>query len=347
MPDDPVDSSSAKSFSVASVAIADEETAEIAPGEGRASWNTLLGRYAIVLVLLLLVVGFSLLRPDTFFTIGNFKSILVTQAVVIVLALGLTVALAAGEFDLSIASMIGFTGALVAHLTSQLGWAVVPAIIVSFLAAVAVGSVNGLVVVHYRVNSFIATLGMGSIILGIALAITGTTVIGGLPDGITEPARAQLFGFDLPVYYALALAAALWFFFEYTPLGRYVFFTGEGPDAARLAGVPVARIRFFSLIASALFAWLAGLLLVGQTGAANPSYGGPFLLPAFAACFLGATTIKPGRFNAWGTVVAALLLATGTTGLQLLGAATWVESVFNGAALVLAVTLAQLVSRDR
>jgi ribose transport system permease protein len=188
---------------------------------------------------------------------------------------------------------------------------------------------------------------MGTLILGVALAITGSTVIGNLPEALTTPAREQLFGLDLPVYYALGLAIALWYFLEHTPLGRYVFFTGEGPEAARLAGVRVARIRFGALVASAFFAWLAGLLLVGQTGAADPTYGGPFLLPAFAACFLGATTIKPGRFNAWGTVVAVLLLATGTTGLQLLGAADWVENVFNGSALILAVTLAQLVSRDR
>lgn len=346
MPEDSVDNRQASSLAASTADLADQKR-EIAPEDRYGTVSALLGRYAIVIALGILILVFSVLRPETFFTIGNFKSILVTQSVVIVLALGLTVALAAGEFDLSISSMIGFVGAVVAHFTAQLGWSVGPALIVSLLAAIAVGAVNGLVVVKYRVNSFIATLGMGSIILGIALAFTGTTVIGGLPSGITEPARAQLFGIDLPVYYALGLAVLLWFFFEFTPLGRYVFFTGEGAEAARLAGVPVARIRFLSLIVSAAFAWLAGLLLVGQTGAANPSYGGPFLLPAFAACFLGATTIKPGRFNAWGTVVAALLLATGTTGLQLLGAAAWVESVFNGAALVLAVTLAQLVSRDR
>ncbi|MEA2466803.1 MAG: ribose transport system permease protein [Thermoleophilaceae bacterium] len=309
--------------------------------------KALLGRYAVVITLLVMLVVFSLLRPETFFTVGNFKAIVVTQSILIVLAIGLTIALAAGEFDLSIASMVGFTGALVAHLSSDLGWSPVAAVLLSLVVALLIGAINGVVVVYFRVNSFIATLGMGTLILGVALAITGSTVIGNLPEALTTPAREQLFGLDLPVYYALGLAIALWYFLEHTPLGRYVFFTGEGPEAARLAGVRVARIRFGALVASAFFAWLAGLLLVGQTGAADPTYGGPFLLPAFAACFLGATTIKPGRFNAWGTVVAVLLLATGTTGLQLLGAADWVENVFNGSALILAVTLAQLVSRDR
>jgi ribose transport system permease protein len=316
--------------------------------EPELGWDlrSLLGRYAVVLALLAMVIAFSLLRPDTFFTIGNFRTILITQAVLVVLALGLTIALAAGEFDLSIASMIGFSGGITAHLSSELGWSVGAALLVSFLAALAVGVTNGIFVVVFRVSSFITTLGMGTLILGLALAITGSTVIGDIPTAITDPARAELLGLDLPVFFALLLAILLWYFLEHTPLGRYVFFTGEGPEAARLAGLRVDRIRFGALVASALFAWLAGLLLLGQTGAADPTFGGPFLLPAFAAGFLGATTIKPGRFNAWGTVVAVLLLATGTTGLQLLGAADWVENVFNGAALILAVTLAQLVSRE-
>lgn len=313
---------------------------------GRFDARTLLGRYAVVLVLVAMLIVFSMLRPETFFTTGNFRAILVTQAVLVILALGLTIALAAGEFDLSIASMLGFSGALVAYLSAEVGWSVAAALLVSFLAALAIGIINGIFVVVFRVSSFITTLGMGTLILGLALAITGSTVIGNLPAAITDPARAELFGLDLPVFYALTFAFVLWYVFEHTPLGRYLFFSGEGPEAARLAGVRVNRIRFGALVASALCAWLAGLLLVGQTGAADPTFGGPFLLPAFAAGFLGATTIKPGRFNSWGTVVAVLLLATGTTGLQLLGAADWVENVFNGGALILAVTLAQLVSRE-
>jgi ribose transport system permease protein len=308
--------------------------------------RALTGRYAVVLTLVAMVLVFSLLRPDTFFTMGNFKAILVTQSVLIILALGLTITLAVGEFDLSIASMLGFSGGLVAYLSSDVGWSVGAALGVSFLAALAIGALNGLFVVVFRVSSFITTLGMGTLILGLALAITGSTVIGNLPPGLTDPARTELLGLDLPVFYALLFAVALWYLLEHTPLGRYLFFTGEGPEAARLAGIRVDRIRFGALVASSVCAWLAGVLLVGQTGAADPTFGSPFLLPAFAAAFLGATTIKPGRFNAWGTVVAVLLLATGTTGLQLLGAADWVENVFNGAALILAVTLARLVSRE-
>jgi ribose transport system permease protein len=138
----------------------------------------------------------------------------------------------------------------------------------------------------------------------------------------------------------------LWYVLEQTPLGRHVYFTGEGREAARLAGVRVARIRVGGLVCSALAAWLAGVVLSGQTDGAVTTFGQPFLLPAFAAAFLGATTIRPGRYNAWGTLFSVLLLAVGTTGLQLAGAADWVTDVFNGAALVLAVTFANLAARE-
>lgn len=309
--------------------------------------RALLGKYAVVVALVVIVVAFSIALPSTFFTGANFKQILLTQAVLVVLSLGLVLALAAAEFDLSIAATVGFSASFLAHLTVQSGWPVAPAVAATFLAALLIGSTNALFVVRFGVSSFITTLGSASVITGLATAITGSTTIGGIPSAITEPASKSLLGIGLPVFYALALAAIVWYFLEHTPAGRHLFFTGEGREAARLAGVRVNRIRAGALIASALFACLAGVILLGQTGAAEPTFGAPLLLPAFAAGFLGATTIKPGRYNAWGTVVAVYLLAAGTTGLQQLGAADWVTDVFNGAALVIAVTIARLASRER
>jgi ribose transport system permease protein len=317
------------------------------PVERRFDPRGLIGRYAVVLALLAMIVFFSLLRPDTFFTSENFESILVTESVLVVLALGVTIALAAGEFDLSIAAVLGFSAGLLAHLTSDVGWGLMPAMLLTLVAAATVGVLNGIFVVGFGVNSFITTLGMGSVVGGLALAIFGAETIGGLPPDLTDLVRSELFGIGISALFALLLAAALWYFLEHTPGGRHLFFTGEGREAARLAGVRVNRIRFGALVASAVFAWLAAMILAGQTGAAQATYGQPFLLPAFAAGFLGATTIKTGRYNAWGTVIAVYLLAVGTTGLQLLGAEDWVEDVFNGTALVLAVTLSRLVSRER
>jgi ribose transport system permease protein len=316
------------------------------PGLDAERTRALVGRYAVVLALVALIVVFSALQPDTFFTAENFESILITESVLVILSLGVILPLAAGEFDLSIASVLGFSAGLLAYLTAQQSWSVGSALVVTFVATLVVGVVNGFFVVRLGVNSFITTLGVGTVVGGIAIAIFGAETIAGLPSSFTDPFRAEIFGLDTPVYLAFGLAIVLWYFFEHTPTGRYLFFTGQGREAARLAGVRVDRLRFGSFVASALLAWLAGMVLAAQTGAAQAAIGNPFLLPAFAAGFLGATTIKVGRQNAWGTVVAVYLLAVGTVGLQLLGAASWVENVFNGSALVLAVALARLVARD-
>jgi ribose transport system permease protein len=302
-------------------------------------------KYAVVIVLLLLVVVFSALRPSTFFTAANAQAILANQAVLVVLALGLTVALAAGEFDLSGAAVVGFSASVLAHLTSVNDWPVGLAILVVLAMSALVGIVNGLFVVKFRVNSFITTLGSGTLVTGIAVGITGPTTIGNIPESLTGPGQTAIFGVSLLVYFAFLVAAILWFVLEHTVWGRHTLFTGMSPEAARLAGIPVSRVRWLSLVASSTLAGASGMLLLSQVGAADPTYGSAFLLPAFAAAFLGATTIKRGRYNAWGTVVGVYLLAIGTTGLIMLGASNWVSDVFNGGALMLAVAFAVLASR--
>ncbi|MGH2876945.1 MAG: ABC transporter permease [Solirubrobacteraceae bacterium] len=128
---------------------------------------------------------------------------------------------------------------------------------------------------------------------------------------------------------------------------RHLLFVGEGREVARLAGLRVDRMRAMSLIATALICTIAGIMQAGVVGAADPGGGPPYLLPAFAGAFLGQTIINPGRFSPWGVFVATYFLVTGITGLQLLGGAGWVQDVFYGGALVIAVTLSRLVARRR
>ncbi|MGK2939120.1 MAG: ABC transporter permease [Solirubrobacteraceae bacterium] len=300
-----------------------------------------------MLALVALVVGFSLAEPDTFATVANFKTIANTQAVLVIIAVGVTVVLVTGEFDLSFPAVVGFSGSVMASLTSASHWSAGTALALTFVAALAIGLLNALFVVRFRVNSLIATLGMGTFIGGLAVAIAGNATIGNLPSGLTGAVTRSVGGIQMPVFVALAFVVALWYVLEQTPLGRRLFFTGEGREAARLAGVRVNRLRVGALVCSALCAWLAGVILAGQIDGAVSTFGEPYTLPALAAAFLGATTIKPGRYNAWGTLAAALFLAVGTTGLQLAGVADWVTNVFYGAALVLAVTFANLASTER
>jgi ribose transport system permease protein len=313
----------------------------------RFSPRIFLYRYAVALALVVFLAGFSILLPTTYFTRGNFTTMLSSQAVLLILSLGLTLPLAVGEFDLSIGSMLGFAAILVAFLTGSWHWAAVPAVAAVLLAGLAVGTVNGLFVVGAGVNAFIATLGTSTILTGLTLAVSNGQILNGIPASIANFATFTRLGLPTPVYIGFALAIVLWYVYEHTPLGRYLFFVGEGRQVARLMGLRVDRLRWGAFLASAVISSVSGILAAGQLGAADPSVGESYLLPAYAAAFLGATTIKPGRFNAWGTVIALYLLVAGVTGIELLGASSWAEQVFDGGALVVAVTFAHLVSRER
>lgn len=305
-------------------------------------WSTLgFRRFSLVYVGIVIIVLFGILTPDNFLTTQNLQSILSEQAITAIVALGLLVPLSAGAFDISVGYLVGFAGVLVGWFLSH-GVPVVPSIGLVLLAGVAIGLLNSVVVVNWRIDSFIATLATGSILLAGIGWVSGNVVTFGLPDSFTQIALTKVAGISLPFFYLIALAFVLWFVMDQTPVGRRVYATGGSPEAASLAGVRTKRIIFGSLLVSALFSTLAGILLSSNLASASPQVGPEYLLPAFAAAFLGSTQITPGRFNVWGTLLAVYVLAIGVKGLYLLGAATWVPSLFNGVALIVAVGLSNL-----
>jgi ribose transport system permease protein len=292
----------------------------------------------------LVVAIFGLLEPDTFLTAANFQTIFGTQAVLVVLTLGLLIPLTAGDYDLSVASILTLSAMIVALLNVDHGWPIGWTIAVAVAAGAAVGAVNGAIVVLLDLDPLIITLGSATFLAGIVLWISDSRTIGGISDDLVNPVVLEEFlGISLEFYYGLALCIALWYVLEYTPLGRRLLFVGRGRQVARLSGLRVGRIRFGALVASGTISALAGVLYAGTVGGADPSSGASFLLPAFAAAFLGATSIVPGRFNPWGSLIAVYFLVTGITGLQLLGVKSFVQQLFYGGALVLAVALSRLV----
>ncbi|MEO9176832.1 MAG: ABC transporter permease [Gaiellales bacterium] len=307
----------------------------------------LLERYGILLVWAVVVLLFSLKKPSTFPTVINFQTIFGTQAVLLVLTLGLLVALTAGEFDLSIGATMGFGAIFVAWLNVVHHWPIGFAIIATLAFGIFFGAVNAFLVVKIGVPSLVATLGTGTLLGGVGFGISDSVTIGGISPTLVNGVSRQFFGLPVAFYLGVALVVLVWYVFEYTPIGRYLLFVGEGREVARLAGIRVDSIRAGSLIACALVATFAGLLQAGTVGAADPGGGTPFLLPAFAGAFLGQTAIRTGRFNAWGTFVAVYFLATGITGLELLGYTGWVQDVFYGGSLVVAVALGRLAAQRR
>lgn len=304
-----------------------------------------LERFGLVIVWFAIILLFGALRPDTFLTWSNFSTIFGSEAVLVIVTLGLVVPLTAGDFDLSIAQVLTFVSMLTAILSAKFGvplWVIIP---LALAVGATVGLLNGALTLFFRVHSLIVTLGVGTFLHGLTLWISDSQTIGGVARGLMQwTIIERLFGIPVAFYYAIGLAAAMWYMLSYTAFGQQLLFTGRGREVGRLSGIPVSRVRLLSFVISGMMGALAGLIYTGTTGSANPSSGTTLLLPAFAAAFLGATCITPGRFNPWGSVVAVYFLVTGINGLSVLGFRTFVQDLFYGGALVVAVMVSQLVS---
>ena len=294
-----------------------------------------------IYVFAVLFVVFSLWVPDTFLLGSTWKSMLDAQAETGILAIGLVIALSAGAFDLAVGAELGLGSIVVAWLMINHHFAIVPAIVLTLLVGCVVGLVNGLLIVRARIDSFIATLGMSSVLIAVIAWISNSQQILGLSNSFQSFANDQLLGITLPVYMMLAVALVVWYVLERTPLGRRVYATGGNIEAARLAGVRVSLVIVGALVACGAIAAFSGLLESAQLGTGDPTIGPAYLLPAFSAAFLGSTQFRGGRFNVWGTLLAVYVLATGVKGLQLAGAPIWIPDLFNGLALLIAVGLAK------
>ncbi|HEU5267719.1 MAG TPA: ABC transporter permease [Jatrophihabitans sp.] len=302
-------------------------------------------RFSGLYVWAVLIVLFSIWVPDTFPTEDNAKIILGDQAITAMLSLAIIIPLAAGVFDLSFAGVLGVSVAITAYLQSN-GWNAWIAALASIGAGLFIGAVNGLVVVNLKVNSFIATLGMSSLLAAAEYWITdGKQITEGFSQNFLDLGTKEYFGIPLPFYVMIVLAIIIYLVVEYLPIGRYLYASGGNAQAARLAGVRVDRIVFGSLVTSSTLAAFTGIVLAARIGTASPDVGPSYLLPAFSAVFLGSTQIKAGRVNVLGTLIAVYLLATGVKGLQLAGAPVYVSDLFNGAALIIAVALAARTAR--
>ena len=314
---------------------------------GAPAWlHHVASRYALIVVWALMALYFYAQVPDTFGTHGTFSSIFGSQQVLVFLAMSALVTLAVGEFDLSVASVMGLTATTIPVLAGVHGMNIWLACLIGVGAAVLAGAVNAFFVVVMDVSSFVVTLGTGTLLTGIAQFISGTNIVSVNSPGLADFATKDVLGMPISFYYGIALALVLAYVLAWTPIGRSMVFVGANREVARLAGIRVQRIRFGAYVAGGLLAGLAGLLLVATVGGFDSASSASYLLPALAAVFLGTAVVQPGAFNPIGTIVAIYFLTTGIFGLQLLGYQGWIQNAFYGAGLVVAVTLAKVV-RDR
>jgi len=288
----------------------------------------------------LFILIFGLWEPHLFFTASTVHSVASEYAITGILGIAVLVPLAAGAYDLSVGATVNLSTIIVSQVQSANHWNMWLAILTAVAATFVVGLVNGFIVVKLHVNSFIATLGMATIIGAVQSMVSGSSQP--LPptsafwNGLTQH---SIFGFQIVFLYLIIIAVFFWWVLDHTPAGRYIYAVGGNAEAARLSGVKVEKWTWLSLITSATLCGIGGVFYASLSGP-SLTFGASLLLPAFAAVFLGSTQIRPGRVSVWGTLLAIYVLATGVTGLQLITGVQWLNDMFNGVALIVAVSFA-------
>ena len=305
-------------------------------------------RASSLFVALVVTTGaFSALRPETFPTRDNALAILTLAAPLAVVACGLTVVLILGDFDLSIGSMIGLGGAaaVVAQSSQHLTWPTAVALAMGL--ALLIGLANGVLTAYVGLSSFIVTLASGTILTGIEFSLTDQkTIYEGIDPGYASLGQSTLLGVSVQVWIAIGGALLAWSVLRHTEIGRYAYAIGGNAVAARLSGIRVSAIRAAGFVVSALAAAVAGVLLTAQADSSFSNAGQPYLLPAFAAAFLGTTLHRSGRFNISGTIVGVLMLGVIQTGLTMLQLSTAAVNLAQGGVLLAAVLASRLGRRS-
>jgi ribose transport system permease protein len=311
-------------------------------------FGRLLPVYGLVVLTILLIITFSVLLPATFPTLLNLRSIISDKAIIALLSLAAMIPMAAGRIDLTVGYGIVLWHILAISLQTMFGLPWPLAVLIVLALGAITGFLNGLLVEVARIDSFIATLGTGTVLYAVALWHTGgRQVVGMLPDGFYALNGTMLFGLPVTGYYVLVIAVFMWLVFEYTPIGRYVYAIGANPKAAALNGIPVRKFVIGAFVSSGFLAALTGVLLASKLRIGQASVGLEYLLPALVGAFLGSTTIKPGRVNVWGTLVGVIILAVGISGIQQFGGSFFVEPLFNGVTLLIAIGIAGYAQRKR
>ncbi len=298
-------------------------------------------RYSLVFITVILILFFSL-STKHFASILTLRALLGDKSIIALLALAASTTMIVGKIDLNVGFAMTLWHVLPISLQEHYDFSWPVAIVIVLLLGCIYGVLNGLLVALADIDSFVATLGTGTIIYAISLWHTEgkQVVLQDIPQTFENIYFTDIGIFPVISLYAFFLCLLLWLITAYTPVGRAMYAVGGNPVAALLNGIPVNKYIICAFGASGLITAFTGVMLAAKLGVGQSSVGQNFLLPALVGAFLGSTSIKPGRINIWGTMMAVILLAVGTTGIQQYGSAFFVEPLFNGGTLVLALGLA-------
>jgi len=303
----------------------------------------LASRYGTVVAAVVIFIAFATLS-DKFMSFNNVSNVLVQISVLMITSSGLTIAVASGEFDLSVGEVASLSSMLVAGLIVWNGRSLPVAILLPVLAGAAIGAINGLLVARLRIPSMIATLAMGPIALGLNYAYDGgDSIYAPMPDNFYYIATGRLFSVvPVPIVIALTIVMIFYVLLNWTRLGRTIVATGSNIQAARLSGIAVNRARQIALTCSGVGAALGGVLLTARLGTGQPGAGEPYLMDSLTAVFLGMTTFKPGRATVQGTLVGVFIIGMLDNGLSLMGAPFYAQNIVRGIVMIAAVSFAVL-----
>ena len=315
-------------------------------GNRRRKILMIVSRYGTLIGLLGMIVAFTIKAPTVFLTVPNFLNILNQSSLTAIIAAGLTMTLVVGEFDLSIGYVASFAGLLVVGFIARDGLPVLIGIPLVLLIGATIGTVNGFLVTKVRINAVIATLGVGTALVGLGFAYSSFPIASGVPAEFVAIALGKpILGIPNPIFIMLVVLAILWVILNKTDLGQKMQAVGGNIEAARLSGIRVDRVKMFAFATAGVCAAITGTLLSSLLGSGTLAAADGYLLDAFAAVFLGSATLRDGEFHILGTLIGVLIIAVGFNGLSIFGAPTFFQPIFKGAILVLAVGLSTLARR--
>jgi len=304
--------------------------------------------YGLVILTVFLIVLFSILLPNTFPTVLNLRAILSDKAIIAMLSLAAMIPMVAGRIDLTVGYGIVLWHILAISLQVNYGVPWPAAVMIVVVLGAITGVLNGILVEVAKIDAFIATLGTGTVLYAIALWHSGgRQVVGELDPQFYLLSGQWVLGLPITGFYVLAISLVMWVVLEFTPVGRYLYAIGANQKAAELNGIPTRKFVVGAFVASGTLAAIAGVLLASKLRIGQASVGLEFLLPALVGAFLGSTTIKPGRVNVWGTIIGVVILAVGISGIQQFGGSFWVEPLFNGSTLLIAIGIAGYAQRKK
>jgi ribose/xylose/arabinose/galactoside ABC-type transport system permease subunit len=308
-----------------------------APGDRRSRTVQLLLQYGIVLALMILGIALSFLSP-VFLTFDNLIQVLLQASINAIIALGMTFVIITAGIDLSVGSTAALSGMVAGTLmVGGMPWPL--AVIAALLVGLLIGFINGFLITRLRITPFIVTLGMLSVVRGVALVYSNGRPVYGFPETFNQAFGGNLGPIPMPVVIAALVALISWFVLRQTRLGEYTYAIGGNAEATRLSGVPVARYQTIIYMICALFAALAGIVLTARLRSAEPIAATGYELDAIAATVMGGTSLFGGEGGVVGTIIGALIISTLRNGLNLLNVQSFYQQLAIGLVIILAVAL--------